>query len=119
MRNGGLEAQGWPGTARAKANERDVRARLYRRIRHFHRWPNPRLRRVRIPGIARRQFCTAGLRIKLAELPRAGRLPYRLAQLPTDRLLLGIVAGARRTSAWRRSAPRRCQHQLMGSPARA
>ncbi|MCK7491453.1 MAG: hypothetical protein MZW92_06920 [Comamonadaceae bacterium] len=57
-------------------------ARGYTRgVRRADLPPDPGLRRVRLPGEPRRQLRAAGLRLVVAEVPRAGRLLRRAARL--------------------------------------
>ncbi len=81
--------------ARAAAITQEFAERIFR--------ADPGLRRVRLSGIARGQLRAAGLRLGLAQVPRARRVRLRAAQQPADGLLR---AGATRAGCARATASR-------------
>ena len=60
------------------------------------------------------ELCAAGVRLRLAEALRAGRLLLCAAELPADGLLCPRATGARCARAWGRGASRRCLRERLG-----
>ena len=80
---------------------------------------DPRLRRIWLSRIARRQLRPAGLCLGLAEMPLSGRLRRGPAQQPADGLLCPGPTGPQRPRARRRSPAGRRDGQPLGLHARA
>ena len=76
------------------------------------------LRRVRLSGEPCGEFRAARLCEQLAQVPRAGGVSGRDAQLPADGLLLALAARAGREAAWRRGAAGRRHDQRLGFGSR-
>ena len=98
------EAQRRPGAFRAAPDPGHARARLCARIRRAHLPADPRLRRIRFSRIACGELRAAGLCLRLAQVPRARRVPRRALEQPADGLLCALAAGAGRAPPRRRSA---------------
>jgi hypothetical protein len=93
---------------------RHAPARPVRRIRSARLSADPRVRRIRIPRVACRQFRLAGLRLGLSETPLPRRVRRRADQQPAHGLLRARPTDPRRTPARGRRAAGRCQSQRLG-----
>ena len=80
----------------AKSYDREFAERCFRQIEGFGEYG--------FPGEPCGEFCAAGLRLLLDEMPLSRRLPRRDAQFPTARLLRARAARARRARTWGRGA---------------
>jgi error-prone DNA polymerase len=98
-RKGGL------GPLRGRASSRACAGAVMTRSSRGASSTRSGLRRVRLSRVALRELRAAGLRLGLAEAPRAGGLPVRAAQQPADGLLCAVAAGAGRAPPRRRGAP--------------
>ena len=76
--------------------------------------PDRRFWGVRLSRKPRGQLCAAGVRELLAQAPRAGLLPGRLAQQPAAGFLWPCATGARRAPPWSRGAGGGCTAQRLG-----
>ena len=81
--------------------------------------PDPGLRRIRLPRIARREFRAAGVQLGVAQVSRARGLHLRAHQQPAHGVLCAGAAGARRARSRRRSAAHQRLQQRLGLHARA
>ncbi len=99
------KTQGRTRALRGTADSRHARAGLRRGVREADLPADPRFRRVRIPGVACRELCAAGVRVGLAQAPRAGGIHRRAAEQPADGVLRAVAARAGCATPWRRGPP--------------
>ena len=92
-----------------------ARARLRARVRRADLPADPGLRRIRLSRIARGELRAAGLRLGVAQVPRARGVPRRAAQQPADGLLRAVAARAGRAPARRRGAAGRRARRATGT----
>ena len=101
------------------------RQRLHARVRRAHLQADRGLRRIRLPGEPRRQFCAAGVCQRMDQAPPSRCVPGRAAEQPADGLLRTGATGARCARARRAGAAGGCAEQRNGpassrcSPVRA
>ena len=112
--DGGLEAQGRLGALREEARRRHARARLRGAIRAADLQADPRLRRIRFPGIARGELRAAGLCVVVAQMLRAGGLHLRAPQLAAHGLLFAVAAHPGPAPSRRDDPGRRCLRERVG-----
>ena len=99
-----------PGEAR----EGDARAGLHPGLRGADLPADPGVRRIRLPGIPRRELRPPGLRLLLAQAPRAGGLRLRAPEQPAARVLQPVPDRAGRPPARGRGAAGRCPGERGG-----
>ena len=109
--DGGVEAERRPGAVRGAAEEAACRRNGYSaRIRRGDLPADPRLRRVRLSGIALGELRAAGLRLVLDQVPPSGGVLRRAAQQPADGLLRARRSWCRtRAATASRCARRTCR----------
>jgi error-prone DNA polymerase len=117
--HGGLEAQGRGGPFPWPPGQRHGQERLQRRVFRAHLQPDPGLRRLRLSRKPCRQFCQAGLRELLVQVPRAGLLPGGHGQFAAHGVLFTLATGAGRRAARRGGARGGRDAQRMGLHAGA
>ena len=92
-----------------------MRERGYtRRLRPADLPADPGLRRIRLSRIPRGQLRAAGLRVRLAQVLRAGRVRLRAAEQPADGLLRPCAARAGRAPPRRGGAAGGCDGRATG-----
>ena len=107
-RTGGLEP------FEKKLKEGMASERLRAGVRRRDLPADPRLRRVRLSGIALGELRAARLRLLLAQVPPPGRVLRGAAQQPADGLLRALAARAGRAPPRRGSAPARRERERVG-----
>jgi hypothetical protein len=78
----------------AKGYSQEYAERIFKQIEGFGEYG--------FPGEPCGEFCAAGLRQCLVQVPPPGRLPRRAAEQPADGFLRAGAAGARCPGTWRR-----------------
>ncbi len=103
-RDGRMEAQGRHRAVPRQADQRHAGARLHRRVRRADLPADPGLRRIRLSREPRGELRPAGVRVVVAEVPRAGGVLRGAARLAAARLLRAGADRARCDEPRRRDA---------------
>ena len=112
--DGGLAAQGRAREVRAAPRRRHGEERLQRGVRAADLPADPRLRRVRLPGVAFGVVLAAGLRVVVAQALPSGGVHRGAPQRAADGVLRAGAARAGCAAPWRRGARGRRRDERMG-----